>query len=289
MQFDVPELGFEILVPNCAQDQPSIPVAEVITSPIAVHPDAEVSIDARGIIDQIPKSLIQVCPQSDLSPFDRFLKQYLNGEDALVLVRGRKIPDSDTPDWITDILSSITVPVPFPGRSFDNLIKNFSLTDVDFQLPSPIAPPGSPDADPKVSGTIEVLAALPKELNLDLNVTNIKADADVYYKGDKFGELNLKKWQKAKSAKVQDEKKDVSLMIKSKVKNVPLTITDGDVFAEVAQTLLLGDGDIILTVKAKVAVRVSTVLGQLTLKDVPTEGKIPVKRSSIFSGMKFSF
>jgi hypothetical protein len=286
VQFDVPELGFEILVPGCAKDE-SILVADAITNLVAVRPDAEVSIDARGIIGEIPKSLIRVCPRSDLSPFDRFLKQYLDGEEALVLVRGRKISGSDTPEWITDILSGITVPVAFPGRSFDNLIRNFSLTDVDFLLPSPIAPPGSPDANARVSGTIEVLAALPKELNLDVNVTNIRATADVYYKGDKFGELNLEKWQKANSSKIQDENKDISLLVKSRIKNVPLTITDEDVFAEVVETLLLGDDDIIiLTVKAKVAARVNTVLGQLTLKGVPTEGKIPVKRSSIFKRMR---
>jgi hypothetical protein len=286
VQFDVPELGFEILVPNCGKEQDPIPVAAAVTDRIAVRTETEVVVNAHGVVDEIPQTLTRVCPQSGMSPFDRFLKLYLNGKEAVVLVRGRKMPGSDTPDWISDILSSITVPVPFPGRSFDNLIRNFSLADVDFKLPSPLAPPNSPDANPKVSGTIEVLASIPKELNLDLNVTSIRADADVYYKGDKFGELNLDKWQKARSAKVLDENTDVSLLIKSTVKDVPLTITDGDVFAEVASTLLLGEGDVLLTVKARVAVRVNTVLGQLTLKDVPTEGEIPVKRSSLFSRIK---
>jgi len=41
-------------------------------------------------------------------------------------------------------LSSITVPVPFPGRSFENLIRSFSLLDVHFKLPDPTAEPDDP-------------------------------------------------------------------------------------------------------------------------------------------------
>lgn len=282
IQVDVPELGFEVLVPNCDSVDPFIPVAQAVTDPIPVRPHSGVAVNVHGIIEEIPESLTRVCPDSTSSPLDQFLKHYLKGEPPNVLVRGRKVPGSTTPDWIEDILSSVAVPVPFPGRSFDDLIKNFSLTDVDFQLPNPLADPGDEDAKPKVSGNMEVLANLPEEMNLDVNVTHVRATADVLYQKTKFGVLNITDWQTAHSTRIEEPDGEVSLLIKSRAKDVPLTITDEDVFTSVLQALLFGGRDVILDVDAAVHVKVETVLGELVLKDVPTQGKIPVKRPSMF-------
>ncbi|KAK2047473.1 hypothetical protein LZ31DRAFT_551301 [Colletotrichum somersetense] len=275
---DVPELGFEVLVPNCNSFDPYILLADATTKPFAIKPRSDVTVNVSGIIRKLPKSLTRVCPNSKSSPLDKFLGQYMRGEAATVYVRGRKIPDSDTPDWVGDILSEITVPVPFPGQGFDNLIKSFSLTDVNFQLPDPMADPDGPDGAPKVSGTVEVLAGLPKEMNFDINVTNLRATADVMYQHKKLGELNLDKWQPANSTKVEGtEKHEPLLKIMSRVVDAPLNITDGDVLTDVMQRLLFGGKEVLLDVKASVAIRVNTALGVLVLKDVPAEGKIPVK------------
>ncbi|RSL98536.1 hypothetical protein CEP52_010269 [Fusarium oligoseptatum] len=279
VSFEVPTLGFEVLVPNCDSSQPSISVADAITDPIHIRAKEDVKADAKGVIRNIPESLTRACPHSKSSPLDHFMDRYLHGEEAQVFVRGKKLNDSDTPEWISEILESITVPVEFPGRSFDNFIRNFSLTDVDFKLPDPFADANDPNSQPRVSGTTQVLAALPPELKVDLAVERLRADADLFYEGRKLGELNLRHWEKANSTKVQDdENHEVLLNITSRVVDVPLTITDGDVFSEVMQKLLFGDEDLILDIKAEVDVQVSTVLGILTVKKVPAEGKIPVKR-----------
>ncbi|KAM0338254.1 hypothetical protein ACHAPU_011379 [Fusarium lateritium] len=271
----VPTLGFEVLVPNCDSSLPSISVADAITSPIKIHAKANVQANAKGIIRDIPESLTKACPHSASSPLDNFMDRYLHGEDAKVFVRGKKLNDTDTPDWVSDIIESITVPVDFPGRSFDSLIRNFSLTDVDFKLPDPFADVDDPDGSPQVSGTAQVLAALPPELNVELGVDKIRANADLFYKKRKMGELNLHHWQSANSTRVQ-ENDETLLNITSRLVDVPMNITDGDVFSEVMQKLLFGGGDITLDIKAEVDVQVKTVLGILTVKKVPAEGKIPV-------------
>ena len=279
VQLEIPELGFEILVPNCDPMDPYIRVGDAITKPVAVLPRSDVTVDAEGIVEEIPESLTRACPNSDSSPLDHFLRQYLHGEPATVFVRGRKLDSPDTPQWIGELTSSITVPVPFPGRSFDSLIRNFSLSDVDFTLPDPLADPDDDDANPKVSGTIEVLAALPKELNFDLNVTKIKSTADVLYKKRKFGELNLAHWQPANSTRTEATNGTEALLkIQSWVKDAPLNITGGDVFTAVMQALIFGGKNVVLDIDAAVDVKVRTVLGTLILKDVPAQGKIPVKR-----------
>nr|XP_036585904.1 pre-rRNA processing protein [Colletotrichum truncatum]KAF6796095.1 pre-rRNA processing protein [Colletotrichum truncatum] len=275
ISLDVPELGFQVLVPNCNEFDPYILLADATTEPLSIRPRAEVTANVSGIVRELPKDLTRVCPNSKSSPLDKFLDLYLHGEDATVYVRGRKLPNSETPGWIGDILSEIMVPVPFPAQGFDNLIKSFSLTDVNFQLPDP----DDDDGSPKVSGTVQVLAGLPKEMNFDINVTNMRATADVMYQHKKLGELNLQEWQPANSTKIEGtEKKEPLLKITSRVVDAPLNITDGDVLTDVMQKLLFGAKEVLLDVKASVDVKVNTALGNLVLKDIPAEGKIPVKR-----------
>ncbi|KAI0804964.1 hypothetical protein GGR55DRAFT_309027 [Xylaria sp. FL0064] len=278
VQFDIPELAFEIMVAGCADTDPFIIVAEATTGEIHVEPRSDVSAGVYGVIHELPESLTRACPDSSSSPLDMFLKQYMHGEPATLFVRGSKHPDGETPKWIADILASVTVAVPFPGRTLDGLIREFSLTDVHFTLPDPFADPDDPDASPKVSGNILVTASLPADMNFAINVTNVRATADVIYKTKKMGELNLRKWQHANSTRVNGEGDDgPSLKIESRIIEAPLNITDSDVFADVVQALLFGSKPISLDVQALVDVKVETSLGELVLKEVPAEGKIPVK------------
>ncbi|TGJ78791.1 hypothetical protein E0Z10_g9978 [Xylaria hypoxylon] len=278
VQLDIPELAFEIMVQGCADTDPFIIVAEASTGAIHVEPLSDVSASIYGIIHELPDSLTRACPDSSSSPLDMFLKQYMHGEPATLFVRGSSRPDGDTPKWIADILASVTVPVPFPGRTLDGLIRDFSLTDVHFTLPDPFADPDDPASSPKVSGNILVTANLPSDMNFAINVTNVRATADVIYKTKKMGELNLRKWQHANSTRVDGKGSDGPILkIESRIIEAPLNITDSDVFADVVQALLFGNKPIRLDVQALVDVKVDTSLGELVLKEVPAEGKIPVK------------
>jgi hypothetical protein len=279
----VPILAFEVLVPACNESEPYILVAEASTKKIKVHGHANVTADGEGIITEIPETLTQACPLSKLSPLDHFMESYIHGEDAKVFVRGKKLPPSDTPDWVEDIIEGITVPIDLPGKSFGNFIKNFSLTDVDFKLPSPFADPRDPDAQARVSGNVEVLAIIPEELNLKLGIKSIRSFADLYYEKKKLGELNLNDWQKANSEMIPglDGEQDL-LNVTAQIIDAPINITNSDLFGDLLQRMFFGEDDLFLDVNSTVDARVSTVLGTIVVKNVPAEGKIPVKRSSSF-------
>jgi len=47
VSFQVPTLGFEVLVPNCDSTLPSISVAEAVTDPIDVDAKSDVRADAK--------------------------------------------------------------------------------------------------------------------------------------------------------------------------------------------------------------------------------------------------
>ena len=277
VKFTIPPLRFDILVPNCGIDEPYIRLADATTDTINVEPRSDVAVYVGGVVQELPESLIQACPDSHSSPLDLLLGDYLHGNDTTVFVRGSSTPSPDTPEWIAALMASITVPVPFPGRTFDKLVKNFSLTDTHFTLPSPFADPD--ETDPTISGTIVVTAAIPQEMNFSINITRVRATADVYYKGEKLGILNLKKWQPAESVRQEPrDGEDATLKIQSKIKDAPLHITDEDVFSDVLRAYLLGGTQIMLKIVARVDAEVSTVLGELIIKDVPAEGAVPLKR-----------
>lgn len=277
VKFTIPPLGFDILVPNCGIDEPYIRLANAMTDAVYVKPHSKVVVDVEGIVKELPESLVQTCPHSHSSPLDLLLGDYLHGNDTTVFVRGSRTPSPDTPEWIAAMMASVTVPVPFPGRTFDKLVKNFSLTDTHFTLPSPFADPDK--SDPTISGNIVVIAAIPQEMNFGINITRVRATANVYYKDNKLGDLDLKKWQQSQSERIEPTKgEDAVLKIQSQIRNAPLTITDDAVFTDLLQEYFLGESAILLKIVARVDAEVSTVLGELIIKDVPAEGVVPLKR-----------
>lgn len=273
----VPSLGFDILVSNCDKSQPLIKVATAVSDVIHVVAKSNITADATGLVQKIPDSLVRVCPETDMSPLDLFMKRYLRGETARVFVQSN-IEKSDLPAWVGDFVKNITVPIAFPGRSVDGLIRNMTLKDVDFKLPSPFAGPDDPDSNPRVSGTVEVLAALPEGFDLDVDVQRLRATADLFYKTKKFGMLDLGKWQDAKSEKIAS---DIDLLkITASVVDIPVEITDSDVFSDVLQKMLFGGQEVTLDVSALVDAKIDTVVGNLIVREVPAKGQVPLKRPS---------
>lgn len=275
----VPPLGFGIMVDNCSPEQPHIMVADSLTNALSIQPKSDVNLNVTGNIRHFPNKLVSECPGSGKSPLDSFIKNYMQGDDSTIYVRGSDSPSADTPKWLSDLMSSITVPVPFRGHTFDKLIRNFSLTDVHFGLPDPWAEPGSPESDPLISANIKALINLPQEMNFPVDVNRVRAKANVFYKGDKLGRLDLHKWQAANSTVVPAHGgESPALLVESHITDAPLIITNDDVFSDIVQKLLFGGRPVMLNLKAEVDVELETTLGTLTVREIPAEGDVPVKR-----------
>ena len=277
--FAVPPLAFDILVQACSPLEPYIMIANATTAKIQVAPKKDVLVDVGGIVQQLPDTLVQTCPDSTKSPMDLLLGNYMSGGETTVYVRGSEHPPPDVPNWITGLMKGVVVPLPFPGHTFDGLIRDFSLANVHFGLPSPFAEPDSPEAQPRVSAVVKALVGLPKEMNFPISVSQVRADADVFYKKKKLGELNLKKWQTANSTLVEAHGNvPEGLAVESVVKDAPLQITDNDVFADLVKALIFGGESLVLGVKANVDVETETALGKFVVREIPAEGKVFVKR-----------
>lgn len=282
VDFTLPSFGFNILVDNCDEAGPYIKLADATTQSVHVLPKEQIEVNATGLVRQLPDVLTQDCPGSHESPLDVLLGNYIHGKDNTIYVQGAASPSKDTPDWISDLISDITVPVPVPGRALGHLVKNFTLADTHFSLPDPFAEPGSPGASPRISANVIALVALPDEMNFSIDVSRVRADADVFYKKRKLGRLDLRKWQPATSTRVESSspKEGPALKVESKVTDAPLNITDDDVLTDVIEAMLFGGKPVVLHVKAEIDVEVETTLGELTVRGLPAEGEVEVNGRS---------
>lgn len=276
VKFDIPPLRFDVLVPNCLPDQEYLFLANAKTDAAHVRPKQFVNLNVTGLIQGLPQKLTNACPLSNASPLDAILADYLQGKDTTVIVRGGTQQEAETPGWLANLIGGTTVPLPLPGHPFDNLIRNFSLTDVHFSLPDPFAEPDTPESQPKISAIVKVLAALPKDMNFNVNVDRVRAEADVFYKGKKLGELDLHKWQKATTSKIEDNDQ-AGILVEAKVKEAPLNITNEDAFTDLLQSLVFGGKGVDLGIKANVDVNTNTALGAFVIRKIPAEGKVHVK------------
>ncbi|KAE8323386.1 hypothetical protein BDV39DRAFT_182418 [Aspergillus sergii] len=274
----IPPLGFEVLVPNCSPGDPYISVADVTTKGFLIHPGQPTSVDVAGIVQSLSGDLTKACPGKKKSPLDLLVKSYMQGLQTTVYVRGADVPSLGTPEWVVDILKTVTVPLAFTGHALDNLVKNFTMTDVHFDMPNPLAEPDTPESQPRVSALVNVLIGLPEQLNLlHLDVPRVRADSDIYYHGKKLGVLNLQEWQPANSTLLEHIDGAPALLVNFSMKHVPLQVTDGDVLTDILQALLFEGEPVRLTVAASVDAEVSTGLGTYAVRGIPAEGAVNVK------------
>ena len=280
VQITLPPVAVDVGIEGCSASDKHIMVGTAQTGKLDIKPNSNVKVDVTGNVDKLSDPLTQVCPNSAKSPLDAFLGDYMKGQDATIYINCCKFPDPATPDWARELLKDITVPVPFAGKSMGNMIKNFSLADMHFSLPNPFAEPGTPEARPKISGIVNVDIGLPHEMNFPVDVTQVKADADIYYHKKKLGKMNLEKWQKANSTRIEGHGSDgPSLLVQSVIKNAPIEILDDNLFSEVVQALLFGGKSVLMDLKAAVSIGVDTPMGKLAVRGIPAQGVVPVKRS----------
>jgi hypothetical protein len=280
VEITLPSVGVDMSIDGCSPNK-QVFVGTAESEELHVTPNTDIEVNVRGNVEHLSSSLTEVCPKSSKSPLDAFVGNYMKGDETMIYINCCKFPDPSTPDWARDLLKDITVPVPFTGKGMGNLVKNFSMANMHFSLPSPFAEPGTPEANPRISATVLVDVGVPNQMNFPLDVNQIKATSDIYYKHKKLGKMDMNKWQPANSTRVDGHGKEgPSLLVQSEIKNAPIEILDDDLFSEVVQALLFGGGKpIMLDMKAMVSIGVDTPMGKFAIRGIPTEGTVPVKRS----------
>ena len=275
----IPSLRFNVLVPNCLESQEPLTFAQAEIQMTHIPPNQVVDLRVTGSVQKLSKNMTGVCPKATVSPLDTVLVNYLGENSTAIYVQGAAHQKASTPGWMSDFIHDTMVRLSLPDQPFGSSVHNFSLKDVHFSLPNPLAEPSTPQANPRISALVEARASLPKGMNFDVDVNRVRAQADIYYQGSKLGKLDLHRWQKATTSRVGPEDKR-DLIVQSKVHEAPLNITDNDVFTDLVQSLMFSTHGAKLDLHAKVDVNSKTALGEFVMRQLPAEGEIHVNSIS---------
>lgn len=269
IELQLPELNWALRLPGCTGKE-RLTIAYATTSSVTVRARQPAEVTAEAIVSSLPQDFFSVCPKADTSPIDDFLRSYLDGRSATVYVSGSG--SSTLPSWMSDFLSELEVPVSVPEtQSAGDLIRDFSLSNVQLQLPSPVAAPGSEDALALISATIEAKIMLPKEVNVSVDLNKIKAQTTLSYNSKYFANLHVYNWTSASS----HVEADGCIMVSSHVEKVPLDVTNNEVFANAATKVLFGSS-VDFGINGTADVGVATALGQFVLRRIPAHGTVMI-------------
>ncbi|KAK2875371.1 hypothetical protein FQN49_001642 [Arthroderma sp. PD_2] len=273
----LPPVQFNILVPSCDPNGAYIMVANATTDSVNIEPREPVTISMHGFAPKVPEELTSNCPGTTTSPLDLLISKYIRGLVTTIYVRGG-LTSPTIPQWLQELLNSVTVPLPFTSPGFSRLIKRFLMKNVHFYLPDPFAEPNTPEALPKVSALVQAIVAMPRQLDVPVNVSRVRTIADVFYHDHKLGIIDIKEWQNATVRRaVDDLDGKPTMIVEFDIQKAPLQVTDEDLLSEILQKMMFERQNIPLRVDAHVDAELKSALGEFIVKDIPSGGNIIVK------------
>jgi len=271
VSLEIPRLGWKVLVPGCTPND-TIRLANLDTAPISLRTGQNITVLVSSIVSTLPEELSKPCGDGP-SPLEALFQSVLDPiQNTTVFISGRHQTGS-FPSWITDLLSSINVPVPIPHlkANTSDLISAIHVSEMKVSLPPPWAPPGTPHQEPKISGVIEAIIRPPKEgANVAINVTAVKGDIYLFDEGKKFGRVLVPEWSPATTVRKS------KIHVIARVAEVPIEVLDPIVFQRVMGKVLQGRGVVEIGVDGTVDAKVSVLVGDFVVRGIPVQGVVEV-------------
>jgi hypothetical protein len=282
MTIDVPALAWKVLVPGCNRSD-RIRLANANTEALSIEAGKNITLNVSSLISSLPQNLLDPCGDGAPSPLEVLLQTLLDpNQNSTVFISGSH-QTKTLPKWLPDILSSLAIPFPLPhiDSNTSDLISSIHCSEMSITFPSPWAPPGTPGAQPKVSGVIEAVIRPPKEAaNVDINVTAVMTDIFLLDKGEKFGRVVVPEWTPATT------ERDIMIHIKARVAEVPIEVIDPVVFQRVMSKVLRGGGVVKIGVQGTVDAKVILLMGEFAVRGIPVQGIVEIEGIYPFDDLK---
>lgn len=258
----VPSVAMQVSIEGC--DGVLLPLITARNLPIQLDSSVPtVEVIGSGQCQVIPAAAFEKCGAhaGAQSPIDTVVQGYLAGNKTRVFVGGAAAVGKSS--WIQDILKDISIPIDIPGGQVDQLARDIELSDVKLNLPSFFGGGGKP----KISGKIQGIIDIPRQVEVSLEVDGVHVLADLLYKRRRFATIETPGWAPAISKFPSKEE----LLVQVILQDAPVTITNQDVFSDVVSALL--GGSILVDVVGNGDVKVNTSLGALEAHSLPIEAK----------------
>ena len=273
MTLDVPALDWKVFVPGCTPSE-RIRLTNARTGRLSIRDGKNITVEVSSSISSLPQALLDPCRDATPSPLEAFFQAFLDPkQNTTVFISGASHAIS-LPKWLPDILSSLIVPVPVPhfDTNTTDLISAIHCSEMKVTFPSPWAPPGTPQAQPRVSGLIEAVIRPPKEAeNVAINVTAVKTDVYLFDEGAKFGRIVVPEWSPATT------ERKAKIHVKARVAEVPIEVLDPVIFQRVMTKVLRGGGTVEIEVEGTVDTQVSVLVGDFAIRGIPVKGIVEVQ------------
>ena len=269
----IPSLAWKVLVPGCSASD-RIRLTNAYTGPLSVHAGGNITVNVSSTVSVLPQNFLDPCKDDAPSPLEVLFQALLDPKQNITLFISGANQTSNIPKWILDILSSLTVPIPLPhlGGNTTDLVSSIHCSEMKVTFPSPWAPPGTPAAQPKVSGVIEAVIRPPREAaDVAVNVTAVRADVYLSDKGQRFGRIFVPEWSPATT-----ERKEM-IHVKARVAEVPIEVLDSVVFQRVMTKVLRGGGIVEIGVEGTVDAQVTALVGKFAVRGIPVKGIVEVQ------------
>lgn len=281
---DVPGLAWKVLVPGCNPSE-RIRLTDANTGAFLIRSGKNITVNVSSLISSLPTKLLDPCKGGTSSPLEVLFQSFINStQNTTIFISGSHQTAPHLPKWLPAILSSLTIPFPLPhlGTNTSDLISTIHCSEMKVTFPSPWAPPGTPAAQPKVSGIVEAIIRPPKQADhISINITAVKTDVDLLDEGEKFGRIVVPEWVPATTTR-----NNTLIHVKTRVKEIPIEVLDPFVFQRVMTKILRGVGVVEIGVEGTVDAQVNILIGEFVVRGVPVEGIVEVQGISPYHDLK---
>lgn len=278
ISFEIPDLEWNILINDC-HDNPSLPLLqkdELIKSKAFKLSSLEekLCIDLSTLISQLNTKLNTPCPSEiTTTPLKTLVNTFL--KNNTLAVRVQNIGGSEQyPSFLNEILSKNTIDILYTSKSnASGLVHNSSLDNLafDFQngdLGSPI-----------VNADVNIFLQIPVDgLESGIGVKQVRGLPKLYHDGEMFGQVEVTEWHECTNEFVEEDGVRF-LHVSVSLKEEAVTITDSNVFAGVANEVLLGGGTVV-KVKSDLDGVIETLIGDFEIDDIHVENESRIEIGS---------
>jgi hypothetical protein len=265
-------------------------MAEVLTEPFMIHPSHHINLTMSG---RILANLSRESAADHDSPLSVFLQKYLHGLDNPIIVTGMsRIPlfanvSEKPPSWLLQGLSSLTLPLIFPGpRPPPRIIQSVTIEHMRISERA---------GKMRASGTVVAEIELPPAMQtVQVDVMEVLPDVLVYdgLAGDEeadpndpppraFGHICPEEFLDAITERSRDPEHPHRLIVSAPLTDVPLEVLPGrdTIFREfVSKVVFRGGAQAGVKGIASVRVELVGVNGRVRLDNLPVKGEFWVGR-----------
>jgi hypothetical protein len=260
---------------------PSLPVAaflpgglrmaEVITDPFNLSSDISVTMSGHVVAEL-----------NNSQALSTFLQNYLHGLDNPIIVDGMGTVPSfaniTLPRWLLDALSSISVPVVFPGpKPPPRVIHSVTIERMRIS---------ESGGKMRASGLVVAQIDLPGGMeHMDLDVLGVLPDVVIYdgpVDDDRaFGHIRPDEYLESTTSKGDDVFNPYRLVVRAPIDNVPVDILPGKdrILRDFVRKIVFrGGASAGIDGNASVSAEIKGVKGTVELHDLPVRGETWVGR-----------